>query len=87
VESSVINGNTDTAQVFAFRNTGTDLTFSTNSADSIFLNVPDAGTAARGVVTTAAQTFGGNKTFQDSVAAAKTILEKYGFKFLISPTT
>lgn len=69
-----INGNRDTAQVFAFRNSGADLTVSANSADSVFLNVPDAGTAARGVVTTAAQTFGGNKKFQDSVNAAKAIL-------------
>lgn len=69
-----INDNTDTAQVFAFRNSGTDLTVSTNSSDSIFLNVPDASTTARGVVTAAAQTFGGNKTFQDSVTAAKTFL-------------
>jgi hypothetical protein len=68
-----INDNTDTAQVFSFVNSGTDLTVSTNGADSIFLNVPNAGTSARGVVTTATQTFGGNKTFQDSVAAAKTI--------------
>jgi hypothetical protein len=69
-----INSNRDTAQVFSFRNSGTNLTVSTNSADSVFLNVPDAGTGARGVVTTAAQTFGGNKTFQDSVNAAKTVL-------------
>lgn len=69
-----INNNRDTAQIFTFRNTGADLSISGNSADSLFLNVPDAGTAARGVVTTAAQTFGGNKTFQDSVSASKTIL-------------
>jgi hypothetical protein len=69
-----INANRDTAQVFAFRNTGTNLTVSTNNADSVFLNVPDASSSARGVVTTDDQTFGGNKTFQDSVAAAKTIL-------------
>lgn len=69
-----INNNRDTAQVFAFRNSGSDLTVSTNGTDSILLNVPDAGTAARGVVTTAAQTFAGGKTFQDSVAAAKAIL-------------
>lgn len=69
-----INDNTDTAQVLSFVNTGADLTVSTNGSDSIFLNVPDAGTGARGVVTTAAQTFAGNKAFQDSVAAAKTIL-------------
>jgi len=69
-----INGNRDSAQVFAFRNSGTNLTVSTNGADSVFLNVPDAAVANRGVVTTTAQTFGGSKTFQDSVAAAKSIL-------------
>ena len=69
-----INGNRDSAQALAFRNTGTDLTVTANGSDSIYLDVPDAGTGARGVVTTDTQTFGGNKTFQDSVAAAKTIL-------------
>lgn len=69
-----INNNRDTAQVFAFRNSGSDLTVSTNGTDSVLLNVPDAGTGARGVVTTAVQTFAGSKTFQDSVAAAKAIL-------------
>ncbi|MBS1564935.1 MAG: hypothetical protein JST39_11135 [Bacteroidetes bacterium] len=69
-----INGNRDTAQVFSFRNSGTDLTVSTNGADSVLLNVPDAGTGARGVVTTGTQTFGGNKNFQDSVNAAKAVL-------------
>ena len=68
-----INGNRDTAQKIAFRNSGVDLTVSTNSADSIFLNVPDAGASARGVVSTAAQTFAGDKTFQDSVVASKTL--------------
>lgn len=69
-----INGNRDTAQTISFRNSGTDLSVSTNGTDSIFLNVPDASTANRGVVTTASQTFAGNKAFQDSVAAAKTML-------------
>jgi len=69
-----INGNRDTAQTFAFKNSGTNLTVSTNGTDSVFLNVPDAGTSARGVVTTGSQTFGGNKAFQDSVNAQKTIL-------------
>ena len=32
-----INGNRDTSQVFAFRNSGTNLTVSTNGADSVFL--------------------------------------------------
>ena len=69
-----INNNRDTAQTIAFKNSGTDLTVTTNNADSIFLNVPDASTSARGVVTTASQTFAGSKTFQDSVAATKAIL-------------
>ncbi len=68
-----INANRDTAQKIVFTSAGTDLTISTNSVDSIRLNVPSASTSARGVVTTAAQTFGGNKTFQDSVAAAVTM--------------
>jgi type II secretory pathway component PulC len=69
-----INGNRDTAQVFAFKNSGTDLTVSTNGADSVFLNIPNAGISSRGVVTATSQTFGGNKSFQDSVSVAKTLL-------------
>ena len=69
-----INGNRDSAQKIAFQNSGTDLSVSTNGTDSIFLNVPDASTSNRGVVTTSAQTFAGGKTFQDSVAASKAIL-------------
>lgn len=69
-----INGNRDSAQKIAFRNSGTDLTVSTNSTDSIYLNVPDASTTARGVVTTGTQTLAGTKTFQDSVKAAKAII-------------
>ncbi len=69
-----INGNRDSAQKIAFKTTGTDLTVSTNGTDSIFLNVPNAAAGARGVVSTAAQTFAGTKTFQDSVNAAKAVL-------------
>jgi hypothetical protein len=69
-----INNNTDTAQYFAFRNSGTDLTVSTANNDSVYLNVPDAATGARGVVSTGAQTFAGNKGFQDSVTASKAVL-------------
>ena len=68
-----INGNRDTAQTIAFTTTGTDLTISTANNNTINLNVPDAGAAARGVVTTAAQTFAGTKTFKDSVSAAAAI--------------
>jgi hypothetical protein len=68
-----INNNTDTAQFFAFRNSGTDLTVTTSNNDSVLLNVPDAGTGARGVVTTGVQTFAGTKNFQDSVTAARAV--------------
>lgn len=69
-----INGNTDTAQAFIFRNTGSDLSVSANGADSVYLNIPDAGTASRGVVTTGSQSFAGSKVFQDSVVASKAML-------------
>lgn len=69
-----INGNRDTVQTIAFTTAGTDLTISTANNNTINLNVPDAGTAARGVVTTAAQSFAGTKSFQDSVKASKTII-------------
>lgn len=69
-----INGNRDTAQVFSFASAGADLNISADGTSSITLNVPDAGTAARGVVTTAAQTFAGTKNFQDSVTASKSIM-------------
>ncbi|MGN6417332.1 MAG: hypothetical protein ACTHMC_07565 [Pseudobacter sp.] len=69
-----INGNRDSAQGFAFKNQGTDLTVTTNGTDSVFLNVPSASPTARGVVTTTAQTIGGTKTFQDSVKAGAALL-------------
>ncbi len=69
-----INGNRDSVQGIAFKKAGTDLTITTNGADSIYLNVPDAGIGARGVVTTNSQSFAGSKSFQDSVSAQKAIL-------------
>lgn len=49
--------------------TGTDVNVdSTTTTNHIVINVPDAATGARGVVTTGAQTFAGSKTFRDTVA-------------------
>lgn len=65
-----INGNSDTAQVFTFKNAGSDLSVSISGGagtDSVYLNVPDAATSARGVVTTIAQAFAGTKSFRDSI--------------------
>ncbi len=69
-----INGNRDTAQAFSFAETGTDLNITTDGTNNVFLNVPNAGVAARGVVSTSAQQFAGSKTFQDSVTASATML-------------
>jgi hypothetical protein len=75
-----INGNRDTAQTFSFGTApGTgDLNIvmdntTTPGTNAIKLNVPDATATVRGVVNTSTQTFGGIKTFQDSVTAAKSI--------------
>lgn len=73
-----LNGNRDTAQAITFRNFGTNLTVTTNSKDSIYLNVPDAAPAARGVVTTTAQSFAGTKAFQDSVSAKAVMIGNNG---------
>src|SRR5579864_1708665 len=54
---------------------GADLSVAGSPASlgsSFALNVPDAGVAARGVVTTGAQTFAGIKIFQASVGVGKT---------------
>lgn len=70
-----VNGNSDTAQVFTFKNAGSDLTITNTSfsgTDSIYLNVPNAGTSARGVVSTSTQAFAGTKSFQDSILVGGT---------------
>jgi hypothetical protein len=73
-----INGNRDSLQTFAFGTTGNDLNIvmdntTTAGTNAIKLNVPDASTTARGVVNTTTQTFGGVKTFQDSLTAATSL--------------
>ncbi len=69
-----INGNRDTAQLFTFAEAGTDLNITTDGTNNVYLNVPNASTTARGVITTSAQEFAGSKTFQDSVTASATML-------------
>lgn len=68
-----INGNKAVDQTIAFKNAGTDLAVVANGTNQIDLNVPDASIANRGVVTTAAQTIGGSKTFQDAMIANTSI--------------
>lgn len=59
-------------QTFATGTSGTDFGISSTAGVHTF-NIPDAGTSARGLVTTAAQTFGGIKTFNDNVIASSSL--------------
>ncbi|MDP3779301.1 MAG: tail fiber domain-containing protein [bacterium] len=64
---SSLNGLATSTQTFAAGNAGTDFGITSSGSVHTF-NIPDAGSAARGLVSTSTQTFGGNKTFSDTVA-------------------
>ena len=59
---SSLNGLTDATQTFAVGTTGTDVNF-VSAAGVHTMNIPDASTTARGVVTTGTQSFAGVKSF------------------------
>lgn len=56
---------------------GTDVNIDSSNANSIIINVPDAGASSRGVVNTGTQTFGGNKTFADSLTVGSNSAKKF----------
>lgn len=58
-------------KTFSAGTTGTDFAIAHGSG-TIAFNLPDAGTSARGVVTSTAQTLGGTKTFDDGFIAVNT---------------
>lgn len=59
---SSLGGQTGSTQTFVTGTTGSDFAVS-SAANAHTFNLPNAGIAARGVVTTGAQTLGGKKTF------------------------
>lgn len=62
-----LNGLNASSQIFATATTGTDFTISSTGFTHTFA-LPDASLTARGVVSTAAQSFAGQKTFNTSVS-------------------
>lgn len=64
---SNLNGQTGSSQSFSTGTSGSDFNISSSSNIHTF-NIPNASTTARGVLSTAAQTIGGDKTFNDDVA-------------------
>ena len=63
-----LNGATGTTQTYTTGTSGSDFTISTSSNVHTF-NIPNAGAAARGVVSTGTQTLAGAKTFTGNLAA------------------
>ena len=68
---STINGESGPAITMAVGTTGSDFNV-TAAANVITYNLPDAGAASRGAVTTGSQTFAGDKTFNGDVIVAGT---------------
>lgn len=66
---SSMNGLTPATQTFATGSSGNNFAISSSGSVHSF-NLPDASVTARGVVTTGAQTFAGNKIFNGTVTAA-----------------
>jgi len=65
-----LNSLTGTSQTFAVGTSGSDFGITSTSTTHTF-NLPDAGTSARGVVSTSSQSFAGQKTFSSSAVSQK----------------
>lgn len=71
LSTTTINGVSANSFTFNTGTSGIDFNIAT-STGTITLNLPDAGSAARGLVSTANQTFSGNKTFTGNLTIATT---------------
>ena len=74
-KDSVGGGGVTSVAALSLGTSGSDLSSTVANGTTtpvITLNVPDASTSARGVVTSASQTFGGTKTFRDNIYVQKT---------------
>lgn len=65
---SSLNALTASTQTFATGTSGSDFNINSSTSTHTF-NIPSASTSNRGLVTTAGQTFGGQKTFNDGIVA------------------
>lgn len=74
---SSLNGLTGPTQTFATGTTGTDFGISSSGTTHTF-NLPDAGATARGLITTAAQTLAGIKSFTSNLILAGSHLKSTG---------
>ena len=68
---TTLNTLTATTQTFATGSAGADFNIASAGSTHTF-NIPDAGSAARGLVNTGAQTIAGSKTFSSAVAITPT---------------
>jgi hypothetical protein len=66
---TALNGLQAQVQNFATGTTGTDFAINSSGSTHTF-NLPSASATARGVVTTASQTFAGDKTFTEAIGAS-----------------
>ena len=64
-----LNELTSASQTFAAGSSGTDFSISSSSSTHTF-NLPDASASARGLVSTGAQTFAGQKTFSSTISGS-----------------
>jgi hypothetical protein len=74
---TALNGLTKQAQYFAVGSTGTDFNIA-SSVDTHTFNIPDASASNRGLITTGAQTIGGDKTFTSASANPTVIIKNTG---------